>query len=112
VILTGGTNGTVSSIAGSASYYRLQLSITRNAGSGLDFVVSMGNNTTTLTTAYSLTDASPVTTTFDEVVIFNGVSTTAGFRVDNVLVTTAIPEPSAAFLLALGCGAAVLRRRR
>ncbi len=108
-VLSGGTDGTVTSISGTTNYYRLQLSITRNSLGGLDFVASQGVNTPTLTTAYSVTDATPITTTFDEIVLFNG-SVTQAFRVDNVLVTV-VPEPSTFAMLFGGLGMLIGTRR-
>jgi hypothetical protein len=102
----------VTSLNGTTNYYRLQLDIVRNGSNGLDFTISEGVNTTSLTPVLTFTDNSAATFVFDSIVLSNG-NTVTDYRVDNILVTTGIPEPSTAVALLAGFGAfALIRRRR
>lgn len=101
----------VTSLNGTTNYYRLQLDIVRNGSNGLDFTISEGVNTTTLTQVLTFTDTTASTFLFDSVVFTNG-NTVANYAVDNVLITTGIPEPSTALSLLAGFGLFGLIRRR
>ncbi len=71
-------------IASSTEGYTMTLTLTRNAADGLDITAGFGSYSTTFT------QATPITFTFNEVFLINGLLNGGAYRSDNVLVTTTV----------------------
>ena len=98
--LSGGTGYTTTgapiAINDNASH-TFSFQITRTSGTSLSFLATVDSNTVSAVTSNSISNF-----TFTNIILGQG-STTHIFNIDNVLVTTAIPEPSSTALL-LGAG--------
>jgi hypothetical protein len=99
----------------SGTQYTLVETLTRNASSGLDIVMTMsgGNINGTGSVSVSTTDATPNTFQYDTFAVRPSNNTTTADSFDTTLfkVEGPVPEPSSAALL-LGAGAATYFRRR
>ncbi len=109
---TSGTNtgyaltGSAFSINDTASH-TFSLQITRTGSTSLSFVGTVDANTVSAVTSNSVSNF-----TFTNIVLGQGSAAFNDFNIDNVLVTTAIPEPSStALLLGAGVLSAVLMAR-
>lgn len=82
-----------------------------NQGSGVSFAASPGMPGFTRYTALFSTSAAYIVPVF-ELFDLNGIPADSLGRIDNVAGSLSVPEPSRALLMAAGCAAAILARRR
>lgn len=89
----------------------VSLTLTRNASGEIDLVLISGLVGETDNT-YTTNVAAPPTFTFDLIEIgYSGSGAQGTFLIDNVLVTTNVPEPGAMALVAAGLACGLARRR-